>query len=57
MMNTTDKVLYVDSLERMIHFDCEEKFTKGLKDLVINLLSPVPQERKNIEEIIKILKE
>jgi serine/threonine protein kinase len=57
MMNLTDRVLYIDSLERMIHFDVEEKFTHELKDLVINLLSPIPQERMNIDEIMSKLME
>jgi serine/threonine protein kinase/CxxC motif-containing protein len=57
MMNSTDRVLYVDSLERNIHFDEEKKFNQELKELVINLLSPVPQERMNIDEILKKLKD
>jgi serine/threonine protein kinase len=57
MMNLTDRVLYINSLERMIHFDVEEKFTHELKDLVINLLSPIPQERMNIDEIMSKLME
>jgi serine/threonine protein kinase len=57
MMNSTDKVLYLDSLQRKIHFDDEKKFNQKLKDLVINLLSPVPQERMNVDEILEKLEE
>jgi serine/threonine protein kinase len=57
MMNSTDKVLYLDSLQRNIHFDDEKKFNQKLKDLVINLLSPVPQERMNVDEILEKLEE
>jgi serine/threonine protein kinase len=37
MMNSTDRVLYVDFLERNIHFEEEKKFTQELKGFVINL--------------------
>jgi serine/threonine protein kinase/uncharacterized membrane protein YqjE len=57
MMNSTDTVLYLDSLQRNIHFDDEKKFNQKLKDLVINLLSPVPQERMNVDEILEKLEE
>jgi serine/threonine protein kinase len=51
------KLLYLDSLQRTIHFDNEKKFNQKLKDLVINLLSPVPQERMNVDEILRNLEE
>jgi serine/threonine protein kinase len=57
MMNSTDRLLYYDSLQRNIHFDDEKKFNQKLKDLVINLLSPVPQERMNVDEILVKLEE
>jgi hypothetical protein len=57
MMNSTDRLLYLDSLQRTIHFDNEKKFNQKLKDLVINLLSPVQQERMNVDEILEKLEE
>jgi serine/threonine protein kinase len=55
MMNSSDRVLYISSLRRNIHFDHEMKFSQSFKDLVINLLSPDPKERLNIEDILNRL--
>jgi serine/threonine protein kinase len=42
---------------KYLHSKDEKKFNQKLKDLVINLLSPVLQERMNVDEILEKLKE
>jgi serine/threonine protein kinase len=55
MMNSSDTILYISSMKENIAFEDESKFSKELRELVINLLSFDPNNRMNINEILVCL--
>jgi serine/threonine protein kinase len=59
MMINEDRVMYLESISGKISISLNSilrgKYSTPLIDLVVNLLSPNPKERKNLDEVLEIL--
>jgi serine/threonine protein kinase len=59
MMINEDRVMYLESISGKISISLNSmlrgKYSTPLIDLVVNLLSPNPKERKKLDEVLEIL--
>jgi hypothetical protein len=59
MMINEDKVMYLESISGKLPIYLKStlngKYSSSLIDMVVNLLSPIPKERKSLDEVLQIL--